>query len=306
MIRKSEDNGFWRRPLHQPVLIKEVIEFLAPRPGGVYIDGSLGAGGYAEAILEACSPDGRLLGFDIDEESINRVQVRLKTYGERFRCWHAGYHESKAVLETSGVDGVDGIVLDLGLSSDQLEDPGRGFSFKFSSPLDMRFDRTKGKSAEDLLKRLSESDLAKIIYEYGEEPRSRRIAKRLKEATKKGTLTNTQELSDLVMKTVGYKRSKIHPATRVFQALRIAVNDELGNLKKGLEDLPTLLKKQGRLCIVSYHSLEDRLVKLAFKERARQSERWKNLMPRPLRPSVEETRQNPRSRSAKMRVIEAL
>ncbi len=292
--------------MHQPVLIKEIIEFLAPHSGGLYVDGSLGAGGYAEAILEASSPDGQLFGFDVDEESINSVRTRLQAYGDRLKFWHAGYHEAGSLLEALGIGKVDGIVLDLGLSSDQLEDPGRGFSFRFSSPLDMRFDRTQGNSAADLLNDLSEVQLKQIISDYGEEPRAGKIAQRLKEGMRRGTLTNTQQLSDIVLKSVGRKRGKIHPATRVFQALRIAVNNELGNLKTGLEELPGLLKEHGRLCVVSYHSLEDRLVKSSFKGRVRQSEKWSVVTRRPLRPSLEETRNNPRSRSAKIRVIEAL
>jgi len=283
-----------------------MIEFLAPHSGGLYVDGSLGAGGYAEAILEASSPDGQLFGFDVDEESINRVRTRLQTYGDRFKFWHAGYHEAGLLLEALGIGKMDGIVLDLGLSSDQLEDPGRGFSFRFTSPLDMRFDSTQGNSAADLLNDLSEDQLKQIISDYAEEPRAGKIAQRLKEGMRRGILTNTQQLSDIVLKSVGRKRGKIHPATRVFQALRIAVNNELSNLKTGLEELPGLLKEHGRLCVVSYHSLEDRLVKSSFKERGRQSEKWRVVTPRPLRPSLEETRNNSRSRSAKMRVIEAL
>jgi 16S rRNA (cytosine1402-N4)-methyltransferase len=292
--------------LHQPVLIKELIEFLAPRQGGVYVDGCLGAGGYAEAILEASGPDGRLFGFDIDEDALSRAQARLQNYGERFTCWHAGYQDAQAILESIGAGKVDGIVVDLGLSSDQLDDPLRGFSFRFSGPLDMRFDRAAGESAEDLLKNISRGELEKIIREYGEEPRAARIAQRLKESANSGVLSNTQELSNIVLRTIGRKRGKIHPATRVFQALRILVNNELGNLEKGLEELPEMLSQHGRLIVVSYHSLEDRMVKRSFKEKSRKSERWQILTPRPLRPSREELRANPRSRSAKMRVIEAL
>ena len=292
--------------MHQPVLITEIIEFLDPHSGGLYVDGSLGAGGYAEAILEVSSPDGRLLGFDLDEDSISRTLARLQTYGERFQCWHAGYHQAVGLLQSIGIDQVDGIVIDLGLSSDQLEDTNRGFSFRYSSPLDMRFDRTQGKSAEDLLNDLSQIELEQIISEFGEEPKARKIAQRLKESVGRGTLTNTHELSEIVLKSVGRIRGKIHPATRVFQALRIAVNDELGNLRRGLEELPGLLNQHGRLCVVSYHSLEDRLVKSVFKDLARHVEKWRVVTRRPLRPSLEETRTNPRSRSAKMRVIEAL
>ncbi len=292
--------------MHQPVLIKEIVEFLDPHSGGLYVDGSLGAGGYAEAILEVSSPDGRLLGFDLDEDSISRTLARLQTYGERLQCWHAGYHQAVGLLQSIGIEQVDGIVIDLGLSSDQLEDTNRGFSFRYSSPLDMRFDRSQGKSAEDLLNDLSQIELEQIISEFGEEPKARKIAQRLKESVERGALTNTHELSDIVLKSVGRKRGKIHPATRVFQALRIAVNDELGNLRRGLEELPGLLNQHGRLCVVSYHSLEDRLVKSIFKDLARHVEKWRVVTRSPLRPSLEETRTNPRSRSAKMRVIEAL
>ncbi|MFH0958885.1 MAG: 16S rRNA (cytosine(1402)-N(4))-methyltransferase RsmH [Pseudomonadota bacterium] len=292
--------------MHQPVLLKEVLEFLAPRAGGVYMDGSLGTGGYAEAILEAASPDGILLGFDIDEDSIHQTTKRLEHYGKRFRCWHAGYHEAFLTLDSMGIGQLNGIVLDLGLSSDQLENPNRGFSFRFSGPLDMRFNRSIGESAEDLLKSASESKLQRIISEYGEERRAKKIAQRLKQGVSKGTLKTTGDLADVVLRALGGKKGRIHPATRVFQALRIAVNDELGKLKKGLEQLPNLLKQHGRLCVVSYHSLEDRMVKLAFKELARDKSKWRILTPRPLRSSSEERISNPRSRSAKMRVIELL
>ncbi len=292
--------------MHQPVLLKEVLDYLAPHSGGVYMDGCLGAGGYAEAILEAANPDGILFGFDIDQESIHIVTKRLEHYGERFRCRHAGYHEALSTLDSIGIGQLDGIVLDLGLSSDQLENPDRGFSFRSVGPLDMRFDRSTEESAEDLLKNVSEAELRRIISEYGEEPRARKIAQWLKQSLKKGTLRSTEDLAEVVMRALGRKKGRIHPATRVFQALRIAVNDELGNLKKGLEQLPTLLKQQGRLCIVSYHSLEDRMVKLAFKELARDKVKWRILTPRPLRASFEEINLNPRSRSAKLRVIEFL
>ncbi|MGC8657828.1 MAG: 16S rRNA (cytosine(1402)-N(4))-methyltransferase RsmH [Desulfomonilaceae bacterium] len=292
--------------MHQPVLIKEILEMLAPRSSGLYLDGCLGAGGYAEAILEVSGPNGQLLGFDVDNESIERAERRLKIFGERFRCWHAGYHESVSILESAGIVKVDGIIIDLGLSSDQLEDQQRGFSFKFQGPLDMRFDRSQGKSALDLLHELSETKLGEIISNYGEEPRAIKIAHNLKQAIKNGSLENTEQLCEVIVRSVGRKRGKIHPATRVFQALRIAVNDELNNLKKGLEELPQFLNTNGRLCIVSYHSLEDRLVKTTFKEMSRNSYRWRIVTPRPVRPSLEETRSNPRSRSAKLRVIESL
>ncbi|MGC8604305.1 MAG: 16S rRNA (cytosine(1402)-N(4))-methyltransferase RsmH, partial [Desulfomonilaceae bacterium] len=208
--------------MHQPVLLNEIIEFLAPCPGGSYVDGTLGAGGHAEAILKASSPDGRLFGFDLDEEAINFTQAKLLIYGDRFRCWHAGYHQALSILNSLGVKEVNGIVIDLGLSSDQLEDQQRGFSFRFLGPLDMRFDKTQTNSAQHLLNDLSEIQLEQIISDYGEEPRARKIAQRLKAAIGKGSLTNTYELSEIILKSVGRKRGKIHPATRVFQALRIA------------------------------------------------------------------------------------
>lgn len=292
--------------MHQPVLLKEVLEFLAPHAGGVYMDGSLGAGGYAQAILEAANPDGILLGFDIDEGSIHKTLKRLEPYGERFKCWHAGYHEALSTLGSTGIGQLNGIVLDLGLSSDQLENPDRGFSFRFAGPLDMRFNRSIEGSVEDLLNDVSEAELKKIISEYGEEPRAKKVAQWLKQAVRQGTLKTTEDLAETVFRALGRKKGRIHPATRVFQALRIAVNDELGNLQKGLEQLPSLLKQQGRLCIVSYHSLEDRMVKLAFKELAKDNSKWRILTRHPLRPSSEERFFNPRSRSAKMRVIEFL
>lgn len=290
--------------MHQPVLLKEMLEILAPRTGGVYMDGCLGAGGYAEAILQASIPDGIVLAFDVDEEAIQNTAKKLDSYGDRFRCWHAGYHEATNILDSLGVGKLDGIVIDLGLSSDQLENPERGFSFKFNSPLDMRFNRSSGRAAADLIRSSAETELQKIIAEYGEEPRAKKIAEFLKQAVEKDSLKTTQDLAQLALRALGRKRGRIHPATRIFQAIRIAVNDELGNLKKGLEQLPTLLKRHGRLCILSYHSLEDRMVKVAFKQMAKDNSNWRILTSHPLRPSLEERKINPRSRSAKMRAIE--
>jgi 16S rRNA (cytosine1402-N4)-methyltransferase len=292
--------------LHIPALLSEIIEALAPHPGGVYLDGTLGAGGYAEAILNASEPDGKVIGLDLDLAAIEETARRLASYGERFVAVHGGYHEAAAILDRLGVSAVDGAVLDLGLSSDQLEDPARGFSFRFEGPLDMRFDTSAGEDVLQYLRRISVKQLEEILATYGEERYCKKLSRGILEARDRGELKTTLDLAEVVSRLQGNRRGKIHPATRVFQALRIAVNRELENLAAALQDIPQLLAAGGRFCIVSYHSLEDRAVKHAFKDRAREKERWLIVTPKPVRPTVLETRTNPRARSARMRVLQAL
>jgi 16S rRNA (cytosine1402-N4)-methyltransferase len=288
------------------VLLREVVEVLGPVSGGVYLDGTLGAGGYAEAILEASSPKGRLVGIDLDPEAIRRCKVRLERFGERFRGIHGGFDQARGILGTVGITAVDGAILDLGLSSDQLEDPERGFSFRFAGPLDMRFDMTSGQGAEDYLQNISAKKLEEILATYGEERYCKKLARGIIAARDRGELLTTQDLARIVTQLMGGRRGKIHPATRTFQALRIAVNKELESLAAALEDIPLLLKPGGRFCVVSYHSLEDRAVKLSFQQMKREKHRWNVLTRKPVTPSDEEIRSNPRARSAKMRVLESL
>jgi 16S rRNA (cytosine1402-N4)-methyltransferase len=292
--------------VHVPVLLQEMLEALEPKSGCLYLDGTLGDGGYAQAILEASAPDGRVIGLDLDPEAIEGARCRLAPFGERFQAVHAGFHDVQAVLESLGIPALNGAVLDLGLRSGQVDDPGRGFSFRFEGPLDMRFDTTAGERVLDLLRRISAKQLEEILATYGEERYCKKLSRGILAALDRGTLETTLDLAELIEKLLGGRRGKIHPATRTFQALRIAVNRECENLDKALENLPKFLAPGASLCVVSYHSLEDRAVKLAFREKKREAARWSVVTPRPIRPSVEETRTNPRARSARLRVLKAL
>ncbi len=285
---------------------EEMIQFLRPHSGGVYLDGTLGAGGYAEQILRGSEPDGMVVGLDLDSQALARTRRRLATYGARFRTKHAGFHETKKIMDDLNIKAVDGAVLDLGLSSEQLAAPKRGFSFRSVGPLDMRFDPDGGEPLVDYLSTVSIQQLEEILSAYGNERYYRKLARGLLEARDRGKLETTEDLAAVVLRIIGARRGKIHPATRTFQALRIAVNRELDNLTTALEQIPPLLKPGARFCIVSYHSLEDRAVKLSFRERKKQSDRWLVVTSRPIRASAEEIKRNPRARSARMRVLEAI
>ncbi len=292
--------------MHVPVLLQEMLENLRPRAGGVYLDGTLGTGGYAEAILDTSNPDGKVVGLDLDSQAVSRTRTRLQSYGQRFHAVHGGFQDARHILFALNIVAIDGAVLDLGLSSDQLDDPNRGFSFRFNGPLDMRFDTTAGQDVLDLLETISINELEEMLATYGEERYCKKLARGILEARRRRALSTTQDLASVVLGILGRRRGKIHPATRTFQALRIAVNRELDNLDRALADIPSLLKPGGRFCVVSYHSLEDRAVKRSFKDRIKSSQRWALVTPKPVRTSTEETKRNPRSRSARMRVLEAV
>ena len=304
---------------HIPVLLREVLEGLVVRPGGVYIDGTLGAGGHAEAILAASAPDGRLLGLDRDPQAVTRATARLEPYGERAVLLHASYVELAALARERGFFPVAGVLFDLGFSSLQVAAAQRGFSFRLAGPLDMRFDPTSaGPTAADLVNTLSEAELVDLLWRYGEEPRSRRIAQAIVAAR---PLESTGELAEVVAAAAKRPRGRrIHPATRVFQALRIAVNRELEAVEAVLPQAVEILRPGGRLAVITFHSLEDRIVKRFFKQEARgcicppeapictcEHQPTLRLVNRkPIRPSAEELAANPRSRSAKLRVAEKL
>ncbi len=292
--------------MHVPVLLQEMLEALMPRPGAVYLDGTLGDGGYAEAILNASEPDGRVVGLDLDPAAVEAVGIRLASFGERFVPIHGGFQDVGTILESQGISALDGAVLDLGLRSEQVDDPARGFSFRFKGPLDMRFDTSGGERVIDYLRRISAKELEEILATYGEERYCKRLARGIIDAHDRGRLETTLDLGELISKLLGRRRGKIHPATRTFQALRIAVNRELENLDKALEDIPKFLAPGASLCIVSYHSLEDRAVKLAFRAKKKEPEQWLIVTPRPIRPSLDEIRINPHARSARLRVLKAL
>jgi 16S rRNA (cytosine1402-N4)-methyltransferase len=282
--------------IHIPVLLDEVLHWLEPRPGQVLVDGTLGGGGHARQLAERVGDQGRVLGLDRDPAVIEAIRDPLTP--SRIEPVHANYADLGEVLAVQQIQAVDGILLDLGLSSDQLSDTGRGFSFAAGGTLDLRFDPTEGEPAWRLLERLDERALADLIFQYGEERFSRRIARKIVETRRHRSIRTSAELAELVRHCVPRSRGhRIDPATRTFQALRIAVNEELLNLERALARLPDFLRPGGRLVIISFHSLEDRLVKNAF----RSDPRLENLTRKPIRPSDTESASNPRSRSAKLR-----
>jgi 16S rRNA (cytosine1402-N4)-methyltransferase len=305
---------------HIPVLVDEILTGLNVRPGATMIDGTLGGGGHTERILQASAPDGRVLGLDADPAAIRRVSQRLAQYvtTKRLIVVQSRFDQIQAVAEAHHFMPVDGILLDLGLSSFQLETPERGFSFVRSGPLDMRFDPSQEISAADIVNTWPEHELANLLYQYGEEHRSRRIARFI---VANRPINSTEELARVVEQAVGRQRGRrIHPATKTFQALRIAVNDELGQLERTLPQCLNLLKQGGRLAVISFHSLEDRIVKQWMRREAqsyvpdpthpmggRQRTPTLRLITRsPITPSDEEVERNPRSRSAKLRIAERI
>ena len=285
---------------HKPVLLGEVVRFLNPSADGVYVDATVGGGGYTEAILRASAPRGRVLALDRDPVAIRRTGKRLRAYGERLRTVHGSFADLRAHIEEDGLEAVNGIVADLGLSSDQLGNPDRGFAFSLDGPLDMRFDPTQGPTASDLVNELGEGQLADLIFEYGDERRSRAIAHRI---VLRRPIETTKELRRAIVSVLGPRRRGIDPATRTFQALRIAVNQELAALDVFLEQAPSCLRPGGRLIVVSYHSHEDRAVKHSFRERA-QDPAFHVLTKKPVVADASAVADNPRARSAKLRAIE--
>lgn len=307
---------------HVPVMSGEVIFYLAPKPGGVYVDGTVGGGGHSQQILDASRPDGIVIGFDRDEEAVGVATGRLAPYGGRFRLFNRNFAELENTLAELGIDCVDGLLLDLGVSSYQLDKAERGFSFLKDAPLDMRMDPSSSETAGHLVNDLSEKDLARLIRDYGEERWAVRIAKRIVEARKVAPLQTTLQLTDIIKGSIPRAKweDRLHPATRTFQALRIAVNRELESLEKGLVDGIRLLRSGGRIAVISFHSLEDRIVKNTFREYARgcvcpkstplcvcgRVPQVRILTGKPVLPGNEEVLANPRSRSAKLRVAEKL
>jgi 16S rRNA (cytosine1402-N4)-methyltransferase len=284
--------------VHVPVLLEEVLHWLQPRPGMVLVDGTLGGAGHTLALAQRVAPEGLVISLDRDAAALDRSQPLLA--GLPVRLAQANFADFPEVLDELKVPAVDGVLLDLGLSSDQLADADRGFSFSSEGSLDLRFDTTEGEPAWKLINRLSAEHLADLIYLYGEEPQSRRIARAVVERRRQGPIQTAAELAELVRKaaTGNRHRDRIDPATLTFQALRIAVNDELKSLEIALRRIPERLRPGGRVAIISFHSLEDRRVKEAFRD----DSRLEVLTRKPLRPSDEETAVNPRARSAKMRV----
>ena len=302
---------------HQPVLYKEIIHALQPQKGGRYVDGTLGAGGHARGILEASAPDGQLLGLDVDPQALAIARKTLAPYEHRIHLAQTSYTTLTAQLKDLEWDSVDGIVLDLGASSMQFDTPERGFSFMQDAPLDMRFGPHALQTAADIVNSYSERELADLIYEYGEERDSRKIARAI---VNKRPLHTTRELVAVIEAVSPRRGDRVHPATRTFQALRIAVNDELASVMAVLPQAVAVLRSGGRLAVISFHSLEDRIVKEFFRsqskdlvnppyERIYEEERnaiIKEVNRKPILPSEEETENNPRARSAKLRIAEKI
>ena len=285
--------------LHEPVLLAETLELLAVRPGGFWVDGTVGAGGHAAEMLRRSAPDGRLLATDRDAEALAAAAQTLAPFGERARLLQADYRELPALLE----EPPDGILLDLGVSSLQLDRAERGFSLKSDGPLDMRMDQRGGITAADVVNRLPEAELADIIYRYGEERASRRIARRIVETRRRSPFRRTVELAEVVRGAARRPRGRgIDAATLTFQALRIHVNQELEGLGDVLASLARRLAPGGRLVVIAFHSLEDREVKQSFRSLAAAG--FRLLTRKPLRPGEDEVRRNPRSRSARLRAVE--
>jgi len=308
---------------HLPVMVKEVMVALSPLPGSFHVDATLGSGGHAVRILESNAPDGRLLGLDADPMAIARAARRLAPFGERAVLRHANFEDMATVAAAAGFSSVDGVLLDLGLSSNQLADSDRGFSFRAEGPLDMRFDPTRGRPASDLIARDNARSLAQIFRAYGEERFADRIARAVVREREQHPIERASELAELVERVVpGGARTprRIHPATRVFQALRIAVNGELDVLPRALAAAVELLRPGGRLVVISYHSLEDRIVKRFIAAERRgcvcppelpvcvcgRAPRLRPLGRKPERPTNEEIAANPRARSAHLRAAERL
>ncbi len=302
---------------HKPVMLAEVLSALQPRSGGLYLDGTVGGGGHAEAILDASSPDGRLRGFDRDGVALEAAGARLARFAGRFELRRGNYADLAEWIEPGSCDGV---LLDLGVSSPQLDWAERGFSFQQDGPLDMRMDQRSGVTAADVVNNWTAGELAKIFWEYGDEPNGRRLAQAIERDRQTRPFRTTLELAGLIERLVPRRGKKAHPATKVFQALRIAVNDELGSLTRGLAAAVRVLKPGGRLAVITFHSLEDRMVKLFGRERARDYDfpgdvdvpelrvprvpelSW--ISRKAICPRAEELADNPRSRSAQLRVME--
>jgi 16S rRNA (cytosine1402-N4)-methyltransferase len=290
-------------PVHVPVMVREVIERLDPRPGQKMLDATVGLGGHASPILERIRPGGLLIGIDRDAEALRLARRRLRSVGEEFVLHHGRFSGIAEAIRSAGAaseGGLDGILFDLGLSSYQLDTASRGFGFSREGPLDMRMDPSAGESAGDFLGKVPVEEIERVLREFGEEPAAKRIARAIDRNRREGTLRSTVDLARAVEEVLPRRGKRIHPATRTFQALRIMVNDELSELRLALQETDRFLAPGGRVVVLSYHSLEDRIVKVLFRERAKEGI-FAIDRPDPLLPCDEEIRSNPRSRSVRMR-----
>jgi 16S rRNA (cytosine1402-N4)-methyltransferase len=317
-----EETGVSAKSAHEPVLLREVSDLLAPGSGATIVDATLGLGGHTEALLEAVGSRGRVFGIDRDSQALELARKRLARFGDAFVGVHGNHTDLLKLLRQNGLFAVDGVLFDLGVSSLQLDDPERGFSFRGDGPLDMRMDRQTGHTAAEILATGTEQELRQMIWSYGEERRAGAIARAIVEQRERQPLTRTLELAELVERVLGpaAQRYRIHPATRTFQALRIAVNREVDDLERLVTEASSVLRRAGRLAVISYHSLEDRAVKHAMKSLAERcvcppklpvcgcgrENLLRVLTAKPVRPSTSEVARNPRARSAKLRVGERL
>lgn len=307
---------------HIPVLLSECLELLQPGPGGRFVDATVNGAGYARAILDRTAPDGRLLALDADPDAVAMARARLEPYGSRATVVHSNFRHLGAATDRAAFVTVDGVVMDLGLSSLQIEAPGRGFSFRREGPLDMRYDPSAGRSAAEYLGSVSAGELEQCLRAYGEEPRARAIAAEIVASREREPIETSGQLAKLVWRVLGGRRGRIDPATRTFQAVRIIVNDELGALTEALPQAVEVLRRGGRLAVIAFHSLEDRIVKSFFRREAgleaqpmprglpvtppAAAPRLRIVTRRPVRPSAEELASNSRARSARLRVAERL
>jgi len=298
--------------MHQPVLLNEVIELLKPQSDQILVDATIGNGGHSEQLLKLIKPRGRLIGLDLDKNILTLAQQRLNQptlsadrYPAQIKLFCDNFANLDTVLARLGLTRIDRILLDLGVSSYQLSEPNRGFSFQLNGPLDMRMSLTNSLTAAKIINHYPANRLLKIIQEYGEERWAKRIVKRITQTRHKKPIKETKQLAELIYQTVPRRYNRIHPATRVFQALRIETNNELGNLTAFLNDTEKYLEPNGRLAIISFHSLEDRIVKIAFQAKKKQG-CFRIITKKPVRATDEEIYRNPRARSARLRVAEKL
>lgn len=301
-LLKNTALDFNIKQVHKPVLLNEVLHFLEPKKNGIYLDATLGLGGHSEAILKNFQNIKLLVGMDWDEEALDLAKKRLAQFKDKTSFYLANFKDLNMILEEENIEGFDGILMDLGLSSYQLDQSGRGFSFMRDEPLDMRMDRSGTVLASDMINKLPEERLEKLIRFYGEEPWAKKIAKEIVKKRGEKPILSTSQLANIVKEAIPKKfhPRKIHPATKTFQAIRIAINREFENLTTGLEKAVDALKPDGRILVISFHSLEDRIVKHFFKKNSQ----LEIITKKPIRPTKEEITQNPRARSAKLRVAQ--
>ncbi|MFA5145501.1 MAG: 16S rRNA (cytosine(1402)-N(4))-methyltransferase RsmH [Candidatus Omnitrophota bacterium] len=295
--------------LHTPVMFNEVMDYLNLTPGKIIVDATMGTGGHSQGILQRILPGGKLIGIDRDKESLEISRQRLKDFGSSCEFMHGNFMDIGNILESLSIKKVDGILFDLGISSFQLEDPRRGFSFQYEGPLDMRLDRDSYISAYDLVNNLNEEEISTLLWNFGQERWHNRIARLLVQERQRQPIVTTLQLADIVFKSIPYRyrhrHYRIHPATRTFQAVRVAVNRELETLESAINNAIAVLAKKARMCVISFHSLEDRVAKISFR-RAAQEGLIDIITPKPLVPSEPETGSNRSSRSSKLRVAEKI